>query len=103
MSSRLVDRAAHGDSQSMAVLLDRYRERLERMVGLRLDTRLQGRVGASDIVQEAMIEASRRLSDYAKNPTDGILPLAPSSDCRPDTEGGAANTLARRNETRPRR
>jgi RNA polymerase sigma-70 factor (ECF subfamily) len=38
------------------------------MVALRLDRRLQGRVDASDIIQEAHLEATARLREYARNP-----------------------------------
>src|SRR5262249_53355311 len=38
------------------------------MINLRLDTALAGRVDASDIVQDVLLEASRRLADYLKNP-----------------------------------
>jgi RNA polymerase sigma-70 factor (ECF subfamily) len=38
------------------------------MVALRLDHRLQGRFDASDVIQEAYLEASRRLADYLKQP-----------------------------------
>lgn len=38
------------------------------MVCLRLDRRLYGRVDASDVVQDAIIEAARRLGEYAKSP-----------------------------------
>ena len=34
------------------------------MVRLRIDRRLQGRIDAADVVQEAFLEASRRLSEY---------------------------------------
>jgi RNA polymerase sigma-70 factor (ECF subfamily) len=50
-------------------LLESYRERLRRMVHLRLDRRLNGRIDASDVIQEAYIEASRRLGDYLRNPS----------------------------------
>lgn len=69
----LVARAAEGDSQALSELMDRYRDRLERLVGLRMDRRLRGRVGASDIVQEALIEAARRLSDYSREPPTGFF------------------------------
>jgi RNA polymerase sigma-70 factor (ECF subfamily) len=39
------------------------------MVALRLDRRLQGRVDPSDVIQEALIDAARRLPDYARNPS----------------------------------
>jgi RNA polymerase sigma-70 factor (ECF subfamily) len=66
---RLIDRAAAGDQPAWGVLLARYRDRLRRMVALRLDRRLQGRVDASDVIQDAMIDASHRLADYRQNPT----------------------------------
>ena len=58
-------RAAAGDPAALAEVFARYRERLRRMVRLRLDRRLAGRVDASDILQEAFLDASRRLPDYA--------------------------------------
>jgi RNA polymerase sigma-70 factor (ECF subfamily) len=69
----LVSRAAEGDSKALAELMGRYTDRLKRMVQLRMDHRLQGRTGASDIVQEALIEAARRLSDYQRNPPMGFF------------------------------
>ena len=49
-------------------LLAQNRSRLIRMVRLRLDRRLQGRVDASDVIQEAYLEATERLEEYEKNP-----------------------------------
>src|SRR5262249_2091860 len=42
---------------------------LRRMVVLRMDRRLQGRVDASDIIQDAYVEAIQRLPNYLDNPT----------------------------------
>jgi len=42
--------------------------RLERIVGLRLDPRLRGRVDAGDILQEAFLNARRRLARYLEDP-----------------------------------
>ena len=64
----LVIRAVAGDSQAVAELFGQYRDRLKRMVALRLDRRLQKRVDPSDVVQEALIVASNRLSEYANEP-----------------------------------
>ena len=50
----------------MGALFAHYRERLKTMVRLRLDRRLQGRVDASDVLQETFIEASQRLPEYAR-------------------------------------
>jgi RNA polymerase sigma-70 factor (ECF subfamily) len=66
---RRVERAAGGDQQAWAELFDAYRARLRRMVALRLDPRLQGRVDPSDVIQEAWLDASRRLSEYRAEPT----------------------------------
>jgi RNA polymerase sigma-70 factor, ECF subfamily len=66
--TRLVERAARGDQQVWGELLDQHRDRLRRMVTLRLDRRVQGRVDASDVIQDAYLDASNRLADYVKNP-----------------------------------
>jgi RNA polymerase sigma-70 factor, ECF subfamily len=64
----LLRRAAQGDQAAWGALLVRSRDRLRRMVALRLDRRLQGRVDPSDIIQEACIDASARLAEYARQP-----------------------------------
>lgn len=67
-TARLIDRAAGGDRQSWGRLLDRHRDRLRRMVALRLDRRLQGRIDPSDVIQEAYVDATGRLDEYARRP-----------------------------------
>jgi RNA polymerase sigma-70 factor (ECF subfamily) len=66
---RLVSLAAQGDAEAFERLMAGHRERLQRMVALRLDRRLQGRVDPSDVIQEALIDAARRLPDYAREPS----------------------------------
>jgi RNA polymerase sigma-70 factor (ECF subfamily) len=66
---RLIERAARGESKPLGELLQRHRDRLHRMVGLRLDRRLQGRIDPSDVIQDASVEAAARLPEYANNPT----------------------------------
>ncbi len=68
-TTRLIEQAARGDQPALSKLLGRHRERLRRMVALRLDRRLQGRIDPSDIIQEACLDAARRLPEYHKNPT----------------------------------
>ena len=68
----LVSRAVQGDAESLSQLMERYRARLNRMVSLRIDRRLKGRVDASDVVQEALMDAARRLEDYAADPPMGF-------------------------------
>src|SRR5262249_27071563 len=60
----LLDRAAGGDELARQELLARYRDRLRRMVAVHLDRRLAPRVDPSDVIQEALLDASRKLSDY---------------------------------------
>ena len=63
-----LQRAAEGDPAAWAELLEPHRERLRRMVALRLDHRLRGRVDASDVIQEAAIVAVRDLPNYLDKP-----------------------------------
>jgi RNA polymerase sigma-70 factor (ECF subfamily) len=60
----LLDQAAAGDKAALTQLFTRYRKRLKQMVRLRLNRRLQGRLDDSDIVQEAFLEAAKRLPEY---------------------------------------
>lgn len=64
----LLRRAVAGDQDALRVLFSMHRDRLKKMVQLRLSRRLQGRVDDSDILQESFIEISNRLADYAKEP-----------------------------------
>lgn len=62
----LLARAAHGDEQALGELFARYQDRMKRMVKLRLDRRLSGRIDPSDVVQEAFLEARKRLPELAQ-------------------------------------
>lgn len=64
----LLERIHQGDRMALEPLLERYRDRLRRMVRLRLDRRLYGRIEASDVIQEAYAEAWQRFEEYLKNP-----------------------------------
>lgn len=65
----LLGRAAAGDGRAVAELFERHRGRLEQMVRLRLDRRLQGRLDPADVLQEAYLDLTRRLPDYLAHPT----------------------------------
>jgi RNA polymerase sigma-70 factor, ECF subfamily len=54
--------------QALAAEFSRHRERLRRMVDFRLDVRLRGRVSASDVLQEAYIDALKRLPHFQADP-----------------------------------
>ena len=57
-----------GKSKALGALFERHRARLLRMVLLRLDRRAQGRIDASDVIQDAFLEATRRLEAYLEDP-----------------------------------
>jgi RNA polymerase sigma-70 factor (ECF subfamily) len=61
-------RAAAGDTAAWSELIERHRPRLRKMIALRMDRRIRGRVDASDVLQEASIEALRTLPSYLERP-----------------------------------
>jgi RNA polymerase sigma-70 factor (ECF subfamily) len=66
-TEQLLDAAASGDGSARGRLLDRHRQRLRRMVAVRLDRRLSARLDPSDLVQDTLAEANRRLDDYLRH------------------------------------
>lgn len=64
----LLQEVKAGDDVAVNQLLDRHRDSLRRMIGMRLDRNLQRRVDVSDVVQDVLVEANRRLRDYLANP-----------------------------------
>ena len=68
-TDELLEQAAQGDQRGLGTLLGRHRDRLQRMVALRMDRRLQGRIDPSDVIQEAYLEASVRLAEYLRDPS----------------------------------
>ncbi|HWA97384.1 MAG TPA: sigma-70 family RNA polymerase sigma factor [Pirellulales bacterium] len=67
-TQELLIAARSGDRAATEALLARHRDALRRLVALRLDRAIQRRVDASDIVQDALVEANRRLDEYLKRP-----------------------------------
>jgi RNA polymerase sigma-70 factor, ECF subfamily len=63
-TAELLESARRGDPQARNRLLERHRDALRRLIGLRIDPALGRRVDASDIVQEVLLDADRRLVDY---------------------------------------
>jgi RNA polymerase sigma-70 factor (ECF subfamily) len=66
-TDQLLDLASQGDGAARQELLGRHRGRLRAMVAARMDRRLAARLDPSDVVQEALAEAARRLDDYLAN------------------------------------
>ncbi len=67
-TQQLLQDAGAGDEQAVNRLMDRHRAALARMVQLRMDAAIAGRIDASDVVQDVLIEAHRRLADYLRDP-----------------------------------
>lgn len=63
-SQQLLHQAADGDQRAIDRLLDLHRERLRTMIDIRLDRRLCARVDPSDVVQETLADAYRRLPEF---------------------------------------
>ena len=64
----LLRRALEGDEPALAALFDGHRDRLRKMIRLRLDRRLSGRVDTSDVLQDAYLDVRRRIAEYARDP-----------------------------------
>jgi RNA polymerase sigma-70 factor (ECF subfamily) len=62
---------SHPSSSALELndLFNRYRNRLQLMVHLRLDRRLQARIDSSDVLQEAFLEAATRYEQFQSNPS----------------------------------
>jgi RNA polymerase sigma-70 factor (ECF subfamily) len=71
-TQELLDQAQRGDDAARERLLAQHREPVRRMIALRLDPAIAARVDASDVVQDVLLEASRRLDTYLANP---VLPF----------------------------
>jgi RNA polymerase sigma-70 factor, ECF subfamily len=67
-TQELLDQARAGDQAAADRLLAQHREPVRRMIDLRLDPAIAARVDASDVVQEVLLEASRRLDQYLRSP-----------------------------------
>jgi RNA polymerase sigma-70 factor, ECF subfamily len=64
----LLDQVRNGEDGAVDKLLDKHRDSLRRMIQLRLDQKIMRRVGVSDVIQDVLVEANRRLKDYLANP-----------------------------------
>lgn len=69
----LVDRVLHGDRNALAEVFAKHRDRLWRIVAFRIDPRLRGRVDADDVLQEAYLNAERRIGHVIQDAPDGLF------------------------------
>lgn len=66
-TEQLIRRASKGNSCAVDQLFERHRRRLRGMVEVRMDPRLGRRVDPSDVVQETLVVAHKRLDDFLVN------------------------------------
>jgi RNA polymerase sigma-70 factor (ECF subfamily) len=64
----MLARLQQGDTEVLAKLFSRHRERLWRLVHFRLHPRLHARVDADDVLQEAYLAAAERLDHFLLRP-----------------------------------
>ena len=72
MTQQLLQAARDGDTDAVNELMNRHRDSLRRMVQARLDRAVAQRVDASDVVQDVLLEAHGRLTDFIQN---GSMPF----------------------------
>ncbi len=73
-SDRFKDRIPKArDNSQLGEIFEESRERLKRIVAASIDTRVQGRIDASDVLQETLLEASRRIEEYNAAPTVSLF------------------------------
>ncbi len=61
-------RVRSGDRSALAELFELHRDRLLRMVDVRLDGRVRARLDPADVLQDSYVDASISLSDYVRDP-----------------------------------
>lgn len=67
-TEELLAGAKGGDDDALNRLIERHRDGVRRLIQMRLDQRIQRRVDVSDVVQDVMVEAHRRLREYLLAP-----------------------------------
>ena len=71
-TEQLLSQAREGNDAAVNELMDRHRNSLRQLIRMRLDHRIQKRVDVSDVVQDVLVEANRRLDRYLGDP---IMPF----------------------------
>jgi RNA polymerase sigma-70 factor (ECF subfamily) len=63
-TAALLTRLRAGDAEALGELFELHRERLWRMLYVRLDRRVASRVSCDDVLQEAFLDVARRIGEY---------------------------------------
>ena len=72
----LLKQGVAGDRECLWRLWEEHRPRLEKLVKLRLDRRLSGRIDAEDVLQEAFVDFTARAGEYVNQPEMPFFSLA---------------------------
>ena len=64
----LLRNAQNGDRDALNEVLIKHRDRLKRMIAVRMNRKLNGRVDASDVIQDTYAEAARVLDRFLEKP-----------------------------------
>jgi len=67
-TEQLIQQAKDGNVSAVNQLMDRHRNSLRQLVRMRLDRKIQNRIDVSDVVQDVLVEANRRLTNYLVDP-----------------------------------
>jgi RNA polymerase sigma-70 factor, ECF subfamily len=65
----LLERLRARDRRALAEVFQRHRGRLRRMVELRMDPRLHGRIDPSDVLHDGFLDLAKRVESYLSDPT----------------------------------
>ncbi|MCI0456438.1 MAG: sigma-70 family RNA polymerase sigma factor [Gemmataceae bacterium] len=66
-TERLIEEARAGDTSTLGRLLELYRNYLRLLARIEIGRRLQGKVDASDVVQETFLDAHRHFATFRGN------------------------------------
>ncbi len=69
----LIDRVSHGDQAAFGPLMEMHAARIRRMISVRMDARLKGRLDESDVYQELQLDVIHRLPEYAEKRETGFF------------------------------
>jgi RNA polymerase sigma-70 factor (ECF subfamily) len=71
-TEQLIAQAKKGDSSAVNLLMERHRNSIRQLIRMRLDKKIQNRIDVSDVLQDVLVEANRRLQNYLADP---IMPF----------------------------
>jgi RNA polymerase sigma-70 factor (ECF subfamily) len=68
-TSQLLELVRSGRREALGELFELHRERLWRMLHLRMDPRIGGRVSLDDVLQEAFFDVAARIGEHLESPS----------------------------------